>query len=149
MDIEVANPLGANSGVHKLTMYYFSILNLPPEILSNTAHIHLVAVAAAQDVKLVGHNTILSRFTQEMKELRRGLLYDGNIVTATLGVVCADNLAANGLINMCESFNADHFCRFCTLPRDDAQRCCTTPPSEILRTREVIYKVGFKTHMFF
>ena len=136
-DIEVANPLGANSGVHKLTMYYFSILNLPQEMLSATAHIHLVAVGLTEDVKAVGHNSILSRFVKELKLLQVGTTIHDDFIRGSLGIVCADNLAANSIINMCESFNADHYCRFCVIHRDEARILCSIPDPQLLRTKKV------------
>lgn len=141
-DIEVINPLGANSGIHKLCMYYFSILNLPPELLTHTSHIHLLAVAVVQDVKSIGHNAVLSPFVKDLQDLHRGVLIGNDIVKANLGVVCADNLAANSIINMTESFVAEHCCRFCFLSKEDIQRCCNPPARELLRTSEVqqLYK---------
>lgn len=136
-DIEVINALGANSGVHKLSMYYFSILNLPPELLTSTSHIHLIAVASAQDVKVVGHNAILSRFVQDLKQLQEGVQCHDHIVTANLGVVCADNLAANSLICMNECFVAEHFCRFCFMNKEATRSCCQPPAPAHLRTEEV------------
>ena len=136
-DIEVANPLGAKSGVHKLSMYYFSVINLPAELLSSTSHIHLAAVAMSQDVKLVGNNAILSQLVSDLKTLEAGVTVDGELVRATLAVIAADNLAANSLLNMTDSFVADHCCRFCTLSRADMQTRCDPPDASVLRTKKV------------
>ena len=57
-DIEVANALGANSGIYKLTMYYMIILNLPSMFNALLAHHHLVCVAMASDIKRFGHNAV-------------------------------------------------------------------------------------------
>ena len=33
-DVEIVNPLGAKTGIHKLGLFYFVLKSLPPELLS-------------------------------------------------------------------------------------------------------------------
>jgi hypothetical protein len=43
-DLEVFNPLDSKTKIQQLVMFFFSILNLPPYLLSQLAHIHPFAI---------------------------------------------------------------------------------------------------------
>lgn len=130
-DIEVANPLGVNRGIYKLTMYYFSIMNIPPEYNSLLCHHHLVCVAMASDIKRFGHNPISSFIADELRQLEIGAIINSELVCGTLVALAGDNLGLNSIIGMVESFSANHYCRFCLMKRPDCQVnfSCTTANS--------------------
>ena len=121
-DIEVANPLGANSGVYKLTMYYFSILNLPPAYHALLCHQHLVCVAMATDIKALSHNPVCELVTKDVRELEDGFNLGTIRVYGTLVALSGDNLGLNGIIGLVESFSANHYCRFCMMSKDHCQK---------------------------
>ena len=121
-DIEVANALGANSGIYKLTMYYMIILNLPSMFNALLAHHHLVCVAMASDIKRFGHNAVTKLIVDEVKQLEEGIFIDKDIyVIGTLATITGDNLGMNSILGLVESFSATHYCRFCMLPRAECQ----------------------------
>lgn len=120
-DIEVANALGANSGIYKLTMYYFTIMNLPPQYHALLSHHHLVCVAMASDVKVLGHNSVTKFMVEELSLLEHGVFMNGVNVFGTLVALAGDNLGLNGIIGMVESFSATYYCRFCMLQKSSCQ----------------------------
>lgn len=120
-DIETANPLGANRGIYKLTMYYVSLLNLPPQYHSLLAHHHLVCVAMASDIKHFGHSAVTKIIAKEIRELEMGVLIDNRLVYGTLVALSGDNLGLNGILGMVESFSATHYCRFCMMTKEECQ----------------------------
>ena len=121
-DIEVANPLGANSGIYKLTMYYFTIMNIPQHYHSLLSHHHLVCVAMASDIKAIGHNCVTDFIVDELSLLERGLVLNNVNVFGTLVALSGDNLGLNSIIGLVESFSAIHYCRFCMLPKSLCQQ---------------------------
>lgn len=44
-DVEIVNPLGSHIKKHKLTMFYFTIANIPPQYRSKLHIIQLLAIA--------------------------------------------------------------------------------------------------------
>lgn len=137
-DIEIANPLGAKSGVHKLSMFYFMLLNLPGSYIGHTSHIHLVAAANAQDIRCLGIDIFLGRLISDVKKLEDGVIINGKLRRGTVAIICADNLAANQLYGMTESFSAEHYCRFCVCSKTECQRSCAIVSVDRLRTMQVI-----------
>ena len=57
--IEVVNPLGTKTGIHKLGVFYFTVKNLPSHLTSSMANIHVVAVAYTDDLKKHGYSSVL------------------------------------------------------------------------------------------
>jgi hypothetical protein len=127
-DIEVANPLGAKASVHKLSMYYFTLANMPSYMNSQLKHIHLAACALSADVARYGHSKILKPLLDDIKLLEKGVEFNLPHGTYTVygTVVClvADNLAANGVLGFVESFSANYYCRFCKMSKTDCQDSC-------------------------
>lgn len=136
-DIEIVNCLGAKSGVHKMTMFYISLLNLPPKYTSQTKHIHLVAVANAQDVRSEGIDVFLAKLIDDVKLLEMGVEINGKMRRGTIAVIIADNLAANALYGIHESFSSDFYCRFCITKKAECQKLCASDEIAALRTQEV------------
>ncbi|CAN7978790.1 unnamed protein product, partial [Ixodes persulcatus] len=60
-ELEIVNPLGSATGVHKLLVVYFSVVNLHPKYRSqlSSMHQHLLAVVKYSDVKTFGLQQIL------------------------------------------------------------------------------------------
>lgn len=117
-DIEIANPLGSRAGVHKLTMFYFSVGS---QNTSKLDSIHLIAVCYASDLKEFGYNQVLRPLVEDLKSLYVGVTITSSstnsdtILKAALVNLVGDNLAANAIIGMVESFSARYYCRFCLM----------------------------------
>ena len=68
-DLELQNPLRSNK-THKLGMFYFSILNIPPQYRSQLNNIFLLAIAKTRDLKQFGLEQILHDYISSVKLLR-------------------------------------------------------------------------------
>ena len=49
-DIEIVNPIGHHTKKHKLTMFYYTLGNIPAEYRSQLHAIQLLGVAKSKDV---------------------------------------------------------------------------------------------------
>lgn len=122
-DIELANPLGSKAGVHKLTMFYMTVHSdaAPSDLHS----IHLVLVCYASDLKEYGYSKVLQPFIADLQRLNEGILIatgrTETVLRARLVQLIGDNLAANQILGMVASFQANYFCRFCVLPSSETR----------------------------
>ena len=69
-DLELQNPL-RSSKVHKLSMFYFTLANIPVEHRSQLHLIFLIGISRTRDVKLFGLDNILHDFTSTINDLRK------------------------------------------------------------------------------
>lgn len=135
-DIEVGNPLGSKSGVNKLTMYYFMIMNTPNK--SSLSSIHLALIAYASDVKEYGHAKVLRPLIEDLKRLETGMQLEGGLNRKVFGTVVSlpgDNLAANETQGFVGSFSANYYCRLCKMHQSVAQTA-TKENVSLFRTKE-------------
>ena len=102
-DMEVVNPLGSHIIKHKLSMFYYSLGNIPPEYRSKTDSIQLLAIGKTRDVRDEGGSSkLLADFCRTIAKLS-SVGIDMNLFGHTykmkgnLVIVCADTLAANWL----------------------------------------------------
>ena len=100
-DIEIVNPIGVHTKKHKLTMFYWTLANIPPEHRSRLTSIQLLAVAKTEDLKFVrmGRMKLLQDFINAINALGgRGvqLYVNGRqqLVQGFLAIFPADTLAA-------------------------------------------------------
>jgi hypothetical protein len=70
-DVELQNPLRTSSN-HKLSMFYFSLANIPVEHRSKLHNIFLVGIARSKDLKRFGLGKMLSDFTTTVNSMREG-----------------------------------------------------------------------------
>ncbi|XP_067936431.1 uncharacterized protein [Watersipora subatra] len=70
-DIEVVNPIGSKRKKHKIALFYWTLLNVPPQHRSQLKFIHLFAVAYSADVKEYGVQAILLKFAEEINVLKK------------------------------------------------------------------------------
>ena len=68
-DLEIANPVGVNTKKHKVAMFYWQLLNIPPQFRSKLHCIQLLGIAKTKDIKQFGFDAILQNFIQGLKEL--------------------------------------------------------------------------------
>lgn len=143
-DFETVNPLGSKAGAHKLGAIYFTIENLP--LIFNTClqHIHLVALFYVSDLKtysILGDsitlNDVLKPIVNDIQTLETEGIQIENLDEKIFGTITSlshDNLAANTLHGMIESFQGHFYCRMCLT--------CKTDIQNIYSDRNVIYRTS-------
>ena len=125
----ITNPLSVTAKDHQSTMFYFSILNVPPKFNASLSAIHLSACCSSQETKTqINLDAVLSAIISDIKKLETtGIQVDvpqlGVIqVYATLGQFTADNLALNEIFGLVQSFSHDYCCVLCYATRDEMQQ---------------------------
>ena len=89
-DLEIVNPLGPHIKKHKVTMFYWVLVNIPPEDRSRLQAISVYAVAKAVHLKRHGMNSLLNDFIVTINKLSSdGIEFDidGNKVHLKGGLV--------------------------------------------------------------
>lgn len=123
-DVEVCNPLGPNRKTHKICPFYFSILNLPPNVNSNLKSIHVVLLPIVLDIENYGYERIMEPLLNDLKILESNegttIKIGEKLVTihATLVNLSGDTLAAHSIFGLL-SPSCRHFCRLCLISRPD------------------------------
>ena len=128
-EIELCNPLGSNTKVHKLGCVFFTLGNFHPSYRSWLKSIFLIAVASAPTIKLHGIDKFLRPFVDDIKRLSSNGLHcvslNGERRHFQLGLLAflADNLAAHAVGGFKESMSfAYRICRSCTATTEEAQK---------------------------
>ncbi|XP_063967064.1 uncharacterized protein LOC135156960 [Lytechinus pictus] len=127
-DIEIVNPIGSHTKKHKLSMFYFTLANIPPELRSGLHAIQLLGVAKAKDIRKYGPQSLLDEFITTVRSLSSGginveingeqVLIEGNLV-----IVPCDTLAAQWLAGFKEGVGFAHkACRECEATQVEMQR---------------------------
>jgi hypothetical protein len=116
-DVEIQNPLRSNA-LHKLSMFYVTFANIPPQYRSKLQNIFLLAIARSKDLKSFGLDRLLGDFVSTVDTLREtGININvvggeeriwGDIILAT-----CDTPAAAYLGGFKESSFAYKSCRMC------------------------------------
>lgn len=139
-EVEPVNALGAFVGKHKLGMYYWALVNLPPSQRMSLHHIHLATVCLDSDMAYYGSKQIVSgppnesylgsSFGAAMRRLHDGCLLS-TLINGRLSsvlfegwVVClsADYPAAAALGGFAKSTSAQCFCRECDVSRNHSEQ---------------------------
>lgn len=71
-DVELANPLGSKKEKHKVSIFYWMLLNIPPQFRSSLKNIQLLGMVSSDLLKRRGVNTFIAPFLADLK-----LLYNG------------------------------------------------------------------------
>ena len=136
-EVEVTNALGAFTGTHKLGLFYWALINLPPGERMNLCNIHLATIVLDADMKYYGPEQIVSGPPNEpnypqgssigasLRALNEGItLHEprgGQFVDVLtrgwLVVVSADFPAAALLTGTMVGVSANMFCRQCCVDR--------------------------------
>jgi hypothetical protein len=124
-DVEITNPLGSRTGIHKLGCFYFTIQNMPRYLKSKLDNIFVLAFCYSEDMKKYGVNQILTPFVEDMKCLESDAGVKGNfdenyIIRAVLTNVSADSAAAHDMLGFM-GCGAKYFCRQCIISRPEIQ----------------------------
>lgn len=139
-EVEVANPLGSRSGKHKLSNFYFSILDMPKYMLSSVDNVLFLASLKSVDMKFHSPNKVMQIIVDELLELyRTGIDFQLNGETLNVKVVLAqlsgDNLGIHSVLGFTEGFTANFPCRRCKLHKTECQKAICEVDSK-LRTIE-------------
>ena len=125
-DIEVVNPIGAHTKKNKLSVFFWTLLNIPPKHRSKLSCIQLVAVAKSRDCKEFGLSALLADFTEGLKTLyQEGIevIDECGAVTRLKGglvAFCGDTLASNVIGGFKEGVGfALKPCRTCEVTRPE------------------------------
>ena len=146
-DVEVVNALGSFTGVHKLGLFYWTIINLSARERMALNNIHLATVALESDISYYGIEQIVSGAPNEpddgssigasLRSLDRGISictgwYRESETTMFRGwlVLVAADYPAAGLLSgsMCGA-TALRFCRECLI---DRRTCDTSAPNSFV-----------------
>lgn len=121
-ELEIGNPLGSHSGIHKLGATYCSVPVIPRKYQSQLENIFLIMLFHSQDHKKFGNGPIFSKLIDELNFLENtGItvnLKDKVVnIKFKLMLVQGDNLGLNMTLGFSHSFNASYFCRFCKIEK--------------------------------
>lgn len=122
-ELEIVNPLGSKTSIHKLGVFYYQINNLPVVMNSKLDSIHILAVFTHDDVQY-GFDKIQDIFLEDLAKLESdngvAISFENEdyILRASIENFCGDGLAVH------EDFNflgpsANLFCRLCMFSRAD------------------------------
>lgn len=123
-DFEIANPIGAHKKKHKLSIFYWSLLNISPEFRFKVQVTQLLGVAKTSHLKKFGIDKILSDFIGSICKLNLGCnIQVGNQqkhMFGTLLCVLGDTLAAQLIGGFKEGVGlAENPCRTCEITHDE------------------------------
>ena len=127
-DMGTTNPLRGASAYYNMSVFYYTVRNLPAYFNSCFPNVHLLALCHSMDVKEFGFSLILDQFMRELHILEtKGFTVNVNgqgsrHFFCTLYQVTGDNLALNALFGFTKSFTNDFFCiQLCYALKKDIQ----------------------------
>jgi hypothetical protein len=116
--VELANPLGASRGKHKIVNIYFSLAELPKGLRSKTENKFLVL--SVKSVHLKNYRQVIYKpLLEDLHRLEAGIKVDGKTVKAGLLCHLGDNLESHVISGMSQSFSSGYICRQCHLKHCD------------------------------
>lgn len=120
-DVDVVNPLGSKTKVHKIGNFCCMILNIPPLENSSQKNIFPFAIVNTKHLKENGFDFVLKEFMKEIRilESEKGMLLDiphrpGFRVQGTIVTLCADTKGALEIGGFM-SPSATKLCRLCEI----------------------------------
>jgi hypothetical protein len=125
-EIELCNPIGVFRRKHKVSMFYYQILNIDYASSSQLNAFHLLCIAKYSTVQTDGYDCILRPFVEEMLSL----FYDGislshnTCVPVVLAYVCGDNKTLHHLLGLSQCFSYGYICRQCVINRVECDTKC-------------------------
>ena len=117
-DFELCNPLGTSRKIHKLTAFYWIIVNIPQKCRSKLSMIQTAILCKRSDLNYFGPDIVLERFLRDISILEtNGVFVESlqDVLYGTLVYCSADNLGAAyiGGFTECFSQTVKKYCRFC------------------------------------
>ena len=114
--VELANPLGAARGKHKISQVFYTLGQIPREQRSRIDRIQLCMVFKDKLVKKYGYNVLFQPLISDLRKLEDGIVIRYPIerqVKMGLLAYSADNLEAHSLGGFSTCFSSSDICRFC------------------------------------
>lgn len=134
-DFGIFNPLGSKGNVHKLSAFYFTIQNMPPQFRFKADNVFLFCVCYSDDLKTkyTDINDIWRLVVKDINFLEtRGIdVADGMNVKGSIAYFSFDNLGINLAYGLVACFKAQYFCRFCVMPIQDCRSNCREDQSKL------------------
>lgn len=123
-EVETANGLGNKKGIHKVGIFYFVVLNLPPLSRSNLRSINLIGIIPCKLLKQYGVKAFLQPFFDDLEKLQMGINLNGRDNDGTwyviIGNVVRDMPASNLMGGLKESSALANLpCRICLVSRNE------------------------------
>jgi len=124
-ELEIVNPIGTHRKVHKITVFYWTLLNIPPAFRHKLHVIQLAAIGKSRDIKEFGYGSLLQDFCSSLGVLHEGVSlpisgFGMHTYTGSLTMVLADTLAAQFLGGFNESVGqAQKPCRMCEVTKQE------------------------------
>ena len=118
-NVEVVNPIGVHTKKHKLSLFFWTLVNIPPMYRSRLSCIHLIAVAKSRDCKEFGLDLLLHDFIAGLNTLSTaGIIVQAGgkdvILKGGLVAFLGDTLASNAMGGFKEGVGFAHkICRTC------------------------------------
>jgi len=118
-DVEVVNPIGAHTKKHKLSLFFWTLLNIPAIYRARLSCINLIAVARTKDCRKFGIAALLQDFICGINTLYcEGIEVEDGLGTTVIqgGLVAfaGDTLASNFIGGFKEGVGfAKRICRTC------------------------------------
>jgi hypothetical protein len=113
-DLEVTNPVGSHTKVHKLSVIYFILTNLPPDFRSQLTAVHVLAISKCKYITQETMNFFLLPFVTELKLYHSGVCMGDFYVTIHLIAFIGDTPAISSVLGFKEGVSfARRFCRLC------------------------------------
>ncbi|XP_029341015.1 uncharacterized protein LOC115033122 [Acyrthosiphon pisum] len=128
-DVEIGNPLGSHSGIHKMGCVYYTIPAFPPEYLSTLDNIFAAFLFHSSDLgnSKFNNKTMFASLISDLIDLQENgitITVNSNIIQVyfVLGLVLGDNLGLNSILGFVSSFSANYCCRICCSHKTSAQK---------------------------
>jgi hypothetical protein len=99
--------LGATRGKYKLSAFYWTLANLPPDLKSSVDNIQLASLCKFSEANRVGVVKVLQKIFEDAAVLETEGTFVGSLlahIRGSITVVAADDLAAHMLFGMVQSF---------------------------------------------
>lgn len=134
-ELEIVNPLGSKTGIHKLGAFYYQIENLPGHMNSELSDIHVLVLCCDADVKKYGFRAILAPFLDDLLKLEsdEGVIMrtreEEFVLRASISAFCGGGLAVHQVYNLLGP-SANRFCRMCMYSREDLHAGSTEAAEE-------------------
>lgn len=124
-DCQFACPVKTRTANYKLSCFYFQIKNMPSQYLSRNDSIYVVAICNNLSLKqeFTSLNNVLELVVSEISTLEKEGIDVGNNINlrGTLINMANDNLGANAVYGLPESFSSNYFCRHCECSKSESE----------------------------
>lgn len=130
--------MGSHANITKLGGVYVKIPCVPPYFQSKLNNIFLGMLFYTEDRKSFGNSRIFKPFIKEIQKLFDSGIEvknkDYNIIKFVPCLILGDNLGLNSILGFSESFNANFYCRFCSLSKLECSTQCVVDFSKNFNT---------------